>query len=129
MLTPWDYGKQELVDKNTRSLMEKIEFEHGGKEFDEKYPDGIPTSVIIHLAEGAQLSTDIVMYPPGHSRNTTSDLKGILRYKFAIMGKMGLEDNELKAVLERLENFENLTSKDLQGVYNCQINYAKEPLD
>ena len=32
--------------------MEKAEFEHGGKEYDEKYPDGIPTSVVFTLSNG-----------------------------------------------------------------------------
>lgn len=46
-LAPADYGSQGLNDPNTRKLMETIEFEHGGAEYDSKYPDGIPTSVII----------------------------------------------------------------------------------
>ena len=46
-LAPEDYGAQGLNDPNTRKLMEKIEFEHGGPEYDAKYPDGIPTSVVI----------------------------------------------------------------------------------
>ncbi len=46
-LTPSDYGFEGLNDKNTRKLMECIEFEHGGEKYDSKYPDGIPTSVVI----------------------------------------------------------------------------------
>lgn len=49
MLTPNDYSQKALLDPQTRSLMEKITFEHGGKEYDAKYPDGIPTSIIITL--------------------------------------------------------------------------------
>jgi 2-methylcitrate dehydratase len=45
MLEPKDYGHAAVFDKLTREIMEKIEFEHGGKEYDSKYPDGIPTSV------------------------------------------------------------------------------------
>ena len=30
-------------------MMEKCEFEHGGKEYDDKYPEGIPTSIQIEL--------------------------------------------------------------------------------
>lgn len=45
MLTPNDYGKNALYDETTRKIMEKIEFIHGGVEYDTKYPEGIPTSV------------------------------------------------------------------------------------
>lgn len=46
-LTPADYGFEGLNDANTRKLMNCIEFEHGGEAYDSKYPDGIPTSVVI----------------------------------------------------------------------------------
>jgi len=49
MLEPKDYGYDAIKDPFTRKLMDKIAFEHGGKEYDEKYPDGIPTSVVIKL--------------------------------------------------------------------------------
>lgn len=49
MLTPNDFSHKALYDIQTRALMDKITFEHGGKEYDEKYPDGIPTSIIITL--------------------------------------------------------------------------------
>lgn len=45
MLLPHDYGKDALYNEVTRKLMTKIEFEHGGKEYDDQYPKGIPTSV------------------------------------------------------------------------------------
>ena len=49
MLTPNDFSQKALFDPQTRSLMEKISFEHGGKTYDEKYPDGIPTSIVLTL--------------------------------------------------------------------------------
>jgi len=45
MLLPADYGRDALYNEITRKLMTKIEFEHGGKEYDDLYPKGIPTSV------------------------------------------------------------------------------------
>jgi 2-methylcitrate dehydratase len=36
----------------TRAIMDKIEFAHGGDEYDSKYPDGIPTSVVIETPTG-----------------------------------------------------------------------------
>ena len=47
MLLPADYGKNALFNEVTRNLMGKIEFEHGGAEYDSQYPKGIPTSISI----------------------------------------------------------------------------------
>ncbi len=49
MLEPKDYGYSAIRDPFTRKLIDKTTFEHGGKEYDDKYPDGIPTSVKIQL--------------------------------------------------------------------------------
>merc|ERR1712151_1075687 len=49
MLSPYDYGIDALYDKDTRELMQKISFSHGGTEYDDKYPEGIPTSMDITL--------------------------------------------------------------------------------
>jgi 2-methylcitrate dehydratase len=54
--------------------MDKIEFEHGGKEYDDKYPDGIPTSIDIQTRDGRSLNSGLVMYPGGHARNSTVNL-------------------------------------------------------
>lgn len=35
MLLPKDYGKAALFNEVTRKFMQKIEFEHGGKEYDD----------------------------------------------------------------------------------------------
>ena len=47
MLSPYDYGTVALTHPVTKKLMEKIEFVHGGPEYDSKYPEGIPTSISI----------------------------------------------------------------------------------
>jgi 2-methylcitrate dehydratase len=49
MLEPKDYGHAAIRDATCRALMSKINFEHGGPEYDSKYPDGIPTSLQIKL--------------------------------------------------------------------------------
>jgi len=45
LLTPEDYSQSAIFNEKTRALMEKIEFEYGGEEYDALYPQGIPTSV------------------------------------------------------------------------------------
>ena len=49
MLDPFDFSHKAIYNKTTRSLIDKIIVEHGGKSYDAKYPDGIPSSVIITL--------------------------------------------------------------------------------
>jgi 2-methylcitrate dehydratase len=70
MLAPQDYAENEnaLFHPLTRSLMQRIDFRHGGPEYDRKYPDGIPTSVEISHQKLGPLSSGLVMYPQGHAR-------------------------------------------------------------
>ena len=44
-----DYTASSLEHPTTKNLMEKIIYEAGGKEFDAKFPDGLPTIVSIKL--------------------------------------------------------------------------------
>jgi len=82
MLEPKDYSNKAIYNKTTRLLMSKIDFEHGGKEYDGKYPEGIPSSVKFYLKDGSVLDSKFVMFPSGHARNTTSNLNDILQHKF-----------------------------------------------
>ena len=93
MLAPVDYGKEALVNPKTRALMAKISFEHGGPEYDAKYPDGIPTSMVVTLNDGTVLDSGFVMYPGGHARNTTADLGSILEHKWNLLGTLALKDS------------------------------------
>jgi 2-methylcitrate dehydratase len=70
MLSPIDYGKAAIANEQTKRIMEKIEFHHGGPDYDSKYPEGIPTSIEITTKKGKVLDSGLVMYPGGHSRNT-----------------------------------------------------------
>merc|ERR1719163_2069720 len=92
MLSPYDYGKDALFDAETRALMQKITFEHGGAEYDAKYPDGIPTSIDITVKGGKVIESGFVMYPSGHARNTSADLKGILAHKNHMLGDIVFSD-------------------------------------
>ena len=47
MLLPNDYSQRAIFNEYTRTLMEKVQFEHGGEEYDKLYPEGIPTSISI----------------------------------------------------------------------------------
>lgn len=129
MLAPADYGSEALHNPATRKLMEKISFEHGGPEYDKNYPKGIPTSIIVKSKDGKTYDSKMVMFPTGHARNTTADLKEILRHKNQLLGKLALEQSELDSFLKKLDNIENLSNKELQDIYYCNIKYANKSID
>jgi 2-methylcitrate dehydratase len=119
MLSPYDYGREALVDRETRSLMEKVVFEHGGPEYDEKYPDGIPTSMVITTTDGATFDSGLVMYPAGHARNTTADLAALLEHKFEMLGSLALSDP--LSVITRLNRTSELSATELRTIYQFQL--------
>lgn len=113
MLEPADYKEDASAIFNpvTRSIMQKIRFEHGGPEYDAKYPDGIPTSLKMEDASGKVHDSGLVMYPAGHARNTTADLRDILRHKFALMARLSSDSTE--GLVERFENLEKMSASDV----------------
>lgn len=124
MLSPYDYQVSDsaIFHPVTRGLMEKIEFLHGGAEYDEKYPDGIPTSIRISTLSGQTFDSGLVMYPGGHARNTTADLKGILKHKFGMLGSLGLPDGvDVSAYVDRLESIGDLKPHELASLFDVQI--------
>jgi len=118
MLSPYDFGRDAIVDPRTRALMEKIIFEHGGQEYDQKYPDGIPTSMVITTDAGI-CDSGLVMYPAGHARNTTADLADVLAYKFELLGGLALDDP--KSVIDRLNGIGELSAEELKSVWDFAI--------
>ena len=69
------------------------------------------------------------MYPSGHARNTTCDLKSILNFKNELLGNLALEKEDLDQFLSKLNNIENLSNKELQDIYYCNIKYASKSID
>jgi len=127
MLSPHDYGKEALYDPKTRALMQKIFFEHGGPEYDSKYPDGIPTSIDIILKGGKEFSSGLVMYPSGHARNATADLKGLLDTKNKMLGDLVFQDTDsYEGFLAPLKNIKDLTEVELQDIYNFDFAAMKQ---
>lgn len=129
MLTPVDYGKNALFSETTRKLMSKIEFVHGGIEYDSKYPEGIPTSVQINTKQGKIFDSGLVMFPGGHARCDQVELREVLRHKFKVLGKLSLEKQEVIRLKIQLDNIQDMSNEDLQDIYDCQIKFAEEPLD
>ena len=78
-----------------------------------RYPDGIPTSVIITTDEGQTLDSGLVMYPAGHARNETADLAGILEHKFNLLGSIASD-----TPADLIARYRNLGAKSADDIKN-----------
>lgn len=128
MLTPYDYSKEAIHNPETRALMGKIVFEHGGAEYDKRYPEGIPTSIEIECIDGSKVESGMVLFPSGHARNTDADLNGILSHKFKMMGEIALKKEDVEQFITKQMNIESMTSSDLSSIYMCDLRYSG-PID
>lgn len=115
MLLPDDYSDQALHDPITRRLMNCIELQHGGPEFDRLYPEGIPTSVIIDSNDGQQLDSGLVMFPLGHAKSTDPSLPDVLQKKFERL-LQGSTPDPVKLV-QRWKGLRSKTSEEIQTLY------------
>merc|ERR1711953_219448 len=119
MLSPYDYGIDDLYDEDTRALMSKISFSHGGAEYDAKYPEGIPTSMDITMKSGKIISSGLVMFPSGHARNETADLKKILAYKNRMLGDIVFESRaEVDTFVNKLMSLKSLSASEVASIYD-----------
>lgn len=121
MLGPYEYAPDQraVFHPIARALMNRIEFRHGGPDYDKRYPDGIPTSIAITDSAGARHDSGLVMYPAGHARNTTANLSDILRHKFRLLGGMAVKDPD--AALARLSGLAAKSAKDIESLYDLPI--------
>ncbi len=111
MLMPHDFSGAAINNSITRKLMEKIQFEHGGEDYDKRYPDGIPTSMTIDSADKTTYDSGMVMYPAGHARNTVHDLESLLATKWHKLGSLVADDPE--PIIAR---YQHLASKNAGAV-------------
>ncbi|NUQ67129.1 MAG: MmgE/PrpD family protein [Phycisphaerales bacterium] len=115
MLGPHDFDAKALHDPLTRELMGKMTFEHGGAEYDSKYPDGIPTSIVIHDDSGNPYDSGLIMYPGGHARNHAGqdkiDLVDVLNHKFQMLGR--LCTNDPGTLIKRLSSIHAKSAQDM----------------
>ncbi|MEM7227367.1 MAG: MmgE/PrpD family protein [Planctomycetota bacterium] len=119
MLLPEDYSHDAVMNARTREIFDLIEFEHGGPEYDEKYPDGIPTSIVVTTKSGETFDSGLVMYPGGHARNTTADLNDILATKFSRLGDLALSDAQ--PIIDRFNGIAELDANGLKAIYDFDI--------
>ena len=82
MLLPDDYADAAIADPAVRSLIDRIVIEHGGPDYDRRYPDGIPTSVSIEHASLGTVGGGIVQHPLGHARSDADRTAAVVALKF-----------------------------------------------
>ena len=119
MLVPADYEDAALFHPLTRALMDKIEFLHGGPEYDAKYPDGIPTTVEIDHRGLGRLSSGLVMYPEGHARNGSGNLPALLSHKFRALAGLGVKNVE--SLHSRFQTLRELDSADITNLLDFEL--------
>jgi 2-methylcitrate dehydratase len=119
MLVPDDYSDAAILHPLTRRLMERIEFRHGGREYDEKYPDGIPATVEIEHTALGKLSSGLVMYPEGHARNHSGHLDALLEHKFRTLAALGVDD--VDALYRRFTGLEHKSGREIAELYDYAI--------
>jgi 2-methylcitrate dehydratase len=119
MLLPDDYNDSALMHPLTRQLIDKIEFRHGGPEYDAKYPDGIPTTLEIDHAELGPQSSGLIMYPLGHARNASKELDDALEFKFESLA--GVAVDSPVTLRQRFMQLDQKSSSDLASVFDFPI--------
>jgi len=82
MLLPDDYGDAALADPEIARLIARIEIAHGGRDYDERYPEGIPTSVAVEHASLGVLGGGMVTFPLGHARSDAARTAAVVNLKF-----------------------------------------------
>ena len=99
--------------------MERIDFRHGGPEYDRRYPDGIPTLVEIDHDDLGELSSGLVMYPEGHARCTNSNLDALLGHKFRLLAAQAVED--VDGLHRRFSGMAEKTAAEIATLYDFRI--------
>lgn len=123
MLLPADYDGPALLHPLTRRLMERIEFVHGGPDFDRRYPDGIPTVVEIEHRQFGVLTSGLIMYPEGHARNSSGNLTNLLSHKFQRLASLGFED--VVALQERFGHLRARSADEIRALYDFRLKLSK----
>ena len=78
--------------------------------------------VVIEDQDGKSYDSGLVMYPAGHARNTTANLKDILNHKFKMLGSLGLPDGaDVQAFVDKLESLGSMSASGLATVFDAEI--------
>jgi 2-methylcitrate dehydratase len=110
MLLPDDYSDAAISDPEVRGLIDRIEIGHGGRAYDAKYPEGIPTSVAVEHAALGTLGGGLVVFPLGHARSDAAGTAAVVDLKFHRLVSGAVDDPA--ALRQRMR----LTAKPAEAV-------------
>jgi 2-methylcitrate dehydratase len=82
MLLPDDYSDASIRDPAIKRLIDRMVIEHGGRDFDARYPAGIPTSLVLDHAALGRLDSGLVEFPLGHARSDAAATAAVVDIKF-----------------------------------------------
>jgi len=119
MLLPADYDGTSLMHPITRELMQRIEFVHGGSEYDRRYPDGIPTTIELVHAQQGSFASGLVMYPQGHARCERTHLPTLLANKFERLTENAVAD--VQSLYQQLSNLAGKSPEQIRSLYDFQL--------
>jgi 2-methylcitrate dehydratase len=125
MLLPADYSDANLFDPATRALMQRIDFRHGGPDYDALYPEGIPTSVDIMLADMRRYSSGLVQFPLGHARNLAGEFPAVLDEKMRCLANLGVSNPD--ELLRRFDGLRRQSAAQVQRLYHFPLRQADIP--
>ena len=118
MLEPADYDESAILNPQTREWMNRIEFMHGGPEFDQKYPQGIPTRMKIEHS-GGSLDSGLVMFPLGHARSDPHLWRPILMEKIERFARIGVDN--VSELLADLQGIGTMSASKVRSLYDFPI--------
>lgn len=82
MLLPDDYADAAITDPAVADVIRRLDVVPGGNAYDSRYPEGIPTSVILEHERLGTLGGDLVMFPLGHARADQTETARLVDLKF-----------------------------------------------
>ena len=122
MLLPEDYTEEKIHDPTIRQVIATIDVIHGGDQYDHRYPQGIPTAVILEHADIGRIESKLVMYPLGHAKSDHEETRHILDHKISTLAKLGVKDpNEF---VNKIKTLEDLSPSDVLSLYECDIDWC-----
>ena len=118
MLLPEDYSNEAIRDPEIRRLIERIVIEHGGRDYDDRYPEGIPTSVAVEHAALGPLGGDLVNFPLGHARSDAARTAAVVNLKFDRLVAGAVDD---PSMLRRRMQLAGKSPKEIAELYTFAI--------
>ena len=82
MLLPDDYSDAAIRAPAIKRLIDRMVIEHGGRDYDARYPEGIPTSLVLDHAALGRLDSGLVEFPLGHARSDAAATAAVVGLKF-----------------------------------------------